>query len=62
MSLNESIVEEATLLLSRKLGASRVLSDEPFDHRVSGFNPLHSDCGPSWGRTMRNSPERSSVL
>ena len=62
MSLNESIGEDATLLLSRKLGVSRVRSDESFRHRVSGFDRLNSGCSPSWGRTMRNSPERSSVL
>ena len=61
MSLNEFTVESATLLLSRKLGAEVLTTSESFGHRVSGFNRLNSDRGPSWGRTMRNSPERSSV-
>ncbi len=62
MSLNESIVEDATLLLSRILGVMGVHSVESFAHRVSDFNRLNSDCGQSWGRTMRNSPDRISVL
>ncbi len=62
MSLNESIVEDATLLLSRQLGVRGGLSDESFGRRVSGFNRLSSDCGPSRGHNMSGSPKRISVL
>lgn len=62
MSLNEAIGEDAPLSLSRELGVRGVLARESFGHRVSGFNRLNSGCSASWGRTMRNSPERISVL
>ncbi len=62
MSLNESIVEEATLLLPWKLGVRDVISVESFGHRVSGFKRLYSGCGPGWGRKMCKSHETISVL
>jgi len=62
MSLSESTVESATHLLSQRLGADLLITGESFGRRVSGFNRLNFDCGPSWGCTMRNSSEKSSVL
>ena len=54
MSLNEFIVEDATLLLSQKLGVSGGLPVESFGHRGSSFNRLNSDCSPRWGYKMSN--------
>ena len=62
MSLNEHTVGSATQLLSRKLGAKVLTTGESFGRRMSGFNRVNSNYGPSWGRKMRNSSKQSSVL
>jgi hypothetical protein len=62
MSRNESTVESATQLLSRKLGAKVLITGESFAHRVSAFNRLNFDYALSSGREMSNSPETISAL